>query len=95
MVPGGMRNIHDNKVSGQISSNSANHNARHGSNEDYMNIVHRLGNEVNMRKDSYQDETTEQRYHFDMKYNFLSLILIAGTLPECICCVELYPPLLL
>uniref|UniRef100_A0A4W5LZC5 Nipped-B protein n=1 Tax=Hucho hucho TaxID=62062 RepID=A0A4W5LZC5_9TELE len=45
MVPGGMRNIHDNKVSGQISSNSANHNARHGSNEDYMNIVHRLGNE--------------------------------------------------
>uniref|UniRef100_A0A3P8Z7Q6 Nipped-B protein n=1 Tax=Esox lucius TaxID=8010 RepID=A0A3P8Z7Q6_ESOLU len=44
MVPG-MRNIHDNKVSGQISSNSANHNARHGSNEDYMNIVQRLSNE--------------------------------------------------
>ncbi|KAJ7987132.1 hypothetical protein DPEC_G00335580 [Dallia pectoralis] len=44
MVPG-MRNIHDNKVSGQISSNSANHNTRHGSNEDYMNIVQRLNNE--------------------------------------------------
>ncbi|XP_031658469.1 nipped-B-like protein A isoform X1 [Oncorhynchus kisutch] len=45
VVPASMRNIHDNTVSGQISSNSANHNARHGSNEDYMNIVHRLGNE--------------------------------------------------
>ncbi|KAL7848308.1 hypothetical protein AOLI_G00230260 [Acnodon oligacanthus] len=45
MVPGGMRNIHDNKVSGQMSSNSANHNARHCSNEEYMNIVHRLGSE--------------------------------------------------
>ncbi|KAF7700983.1 nipped-B-like protein B isoform X1 [Silurus meridionalis] len=44
MVPG-MRNIHDNKVSGQMSSNSANHNARHCSNEEYMSIVHRLGNE--------------------------------------------------
>lgn len=49
MVPGGMRNIHDSKVSGQLSSNSANHHAdggRHGSNEDYMSIVHRLGAEV-------------------------------------------------
>nr|XP_023664180.1 nipped-B-like protein [Paramormyrops kingsleyae] len=48
MVPGGMRNIHDGKVSGQLSSNSANHHAdggRHGSNEDYMSIVHRLGAE--------------------------------------------------
>ncbi|XP_066507181.1 nipped-B-like protein B isoform X2 [Hoplias malabaricus] len=45
MVPGGMRNIHDNKLSGQMSSNSANHNARHCSNEEYINIVHRLGNE--------------------------------------------------
>ncbi|XP_069043032.1 nipped-B-like protein A isoform X5 [Lepisosteus oculatus] len=48
MVPGGMRNIHDNKVSGQMSSNSANHhadNSRHGSNEDYLNMVHRLGSE--------------------------------------------------
>ncbi|KAM6985316.1 nipped-B-like protein B [Aplochiton taeniatus] len=40
-----MRNIHDGKVSGQMSSNAANHNARHGSSEDYMNIVPRLGNE--------------------------------------------------
>ncbi|KAG5841475.1 hypothetical protein ANANG_G00199890 [Anguilla anguilla] len=48
MVPGGMRNIHENKVSGQMSSNSANHHAdRHGSNEEYMNIVHRLGSEEN------------------------------------------------
>ncbi|XP_007244853.3 nipped-B-like protein B isoform X2 [Astyanax mexicanus] len=45
MVPGGIRNIHDSKVSGQMSSNSANHNARHCSNEEYMNIVHRLGSE--------------------------------------------------
>ncbi|XP_062870661.1 nipped-B-like protein B isoform X2 [Trichomycterus rosablanca] len=45
MVPGGIRNIHDNKVSGQMSSNSSNHNARHCSNEEYMNIVHRLGSE--------------------------------------------------
>ncbi|XP_018609015.1 nipped-B-like protein isoform X2 [Scleropages formosus] len=47
MVPSGMRNIHDNKVPGQMTSNSANHadGARHGSSEDYMNIVHRLGSE--------------------------------------------------
>ncbi|XP_076842591.1 nipped-B-like protein B isoform X3 [Brachyhypopomus gauderio] len=45
MVPGSMRNLHDSKVSGQMSSNSANHNARHCSNEEYMNIVHRLGSE--------------------------------------------------
>lgn len=45
MVPG-MRNILENKVSGQMSSNSANHNARQCSNEEYMNIVQRLGNEV-------------------------------------------------
>lgn len=36
MVPGGMRNIHDNKVSGQMASNSANHN----SSDDYMGMVH-------------------------------------------------------
>ncbi|KAG2465755.1 NIPBL protein, partial [Polypterus senegalus] len=50
MVPGSMRNIHDNKVCGQMSSNSANHhadNSRHGSNEDYLHLVHRLGNEDN------------------------------------------------
>ncbi|MGH0176631.1 UNVERIFIED_CONTAM: hypothetical protein FKN15_073655 [Acipenser sinensis] len=48
MVAGSMRNIHENKMSGQVSSNSANHhadNSRHGSNEDYLHMVHRLGNE--------------------------------------------------
>ncbi|KAJ8401576.1 hypothetical protein AAFF_G00378930 [Aldrovandia affinis] len=45
-MPGSVRNIHENKLSGPISSNSANHHAdRHGSNEEYMNIVHRLGGE--------------------------------------------------
>ncbi len=44
-----MRNIHDNKVSGQLSSNSSNHNARLGSDEEYMNMAHRLGNEVMQR----------------------------------------------
>ncbi|KAM4635314.1 nipped-B-like protein B isoform 2-T2 [Polymixia lowei] len=38
LVSGGVRNVHDNKVSGQLSNNS-------GSNEDYMNMVHRLRNE--------------------------------------------------
>ncbi|XP_055007251.1 nipped-B-like protein B, partial [Boleophthalmus pectinirostris] len=41
----GMRNIHDNKVSGQLSNNS-NHNVRVGSNDTYMNMT-RLGNEAN------------------------------------------------
>ncbi|KAM3874275.1 nipped-B-like protein B [Diretmus argenteus] len=45
VVSGGVRTMHDNKVSGQLSNNSSNHNARPGSNEDYMNMVHRLGNE--------------------------------------------------
>ncbi|XP_006006990.1 nipped-B-like protein isoform X2 [Latimeria chalumnae] len=48
MVPGGMRNMHDNKVSGQMSGNSANHhsdNSRHSSGEDYLQMVHRLGSE--------------------------------------------------
>lgn len=45
IVPSGMRNIHDNKVSGQVSGNS-NHNARHCSNDEYISIVQRLGNEV-------------------------------------------------
>ncbi|XP_056127240.1 nipped-B-like protein B isoform X1 [Rhinichthys klamathensis goyatoka] len=44
IVPSGMRNIHDNKVSGQVSGNS-NHNARHCSNDEYISIVQRLGNE--------------------------------------------------
>ncbi|XP_028916789.1 nipped-B-like protein isoform X1 [Ornithorhynchus anatinus] len=48
IVPGGMRNIHDNKVSGQLSGNSANHHAdnpRHGSSEDYLHMVHRLSSD--------------------------------------------------
>lgn len=43
-VTAGMRNIHDNKVSGQLSNNS-NHNARTRENDNYMNM--RLGNEAN------------------------------------------------
>ncbi|XP_069028403.1 nipped-B-like protein B isoform X2 [Embiotoca jacksoni] len=46
-VASSLRNIHDNKVSGQLSSNSSNHNARLGSDEDYMNVAHRLGHEEN------------------------------------------------
>ncbi|XP_037608532.1 nipped-B-like protein B isoform X2 [Sebastes umbrosus] len=42
-----VRNIHDDKVSGQLSSASSNHNARLGSDEDYINMAHRLGNEEN------------------------------------------------
>uniref|UniRef100_A0A9J8BRZ8 Nipped-B protein n=1 Tax=Cyprinus carpio carpio TaxID=630221 RepID=A0A9J8BRZ8_CYPCA len=44
IVPVGMRNIHDNKVSCQVSGNS-NHNARHCSNDEYISIVQRLGND--------------------------------------------------
>lgn len=48
MVPGGIRNIHEGKVSGQM--NAANHHSdRHGT-EDYLNIVHRLSNEVQLTK---------------------------------------------
>lgn len=49
LVSGGVRTVHDNKVSGQLSNNSSNHNARPGSNEDYLNMVPRLGNEVILR----------------------------------------------
>ncbi|XP_060690042.1 nipped-B-like protein A isoform X2 [Hemiscyllium ocellatum] len=48
MIPSGMRNIHDSKVTSQMSSSSSNHhsdNSRHGSNEDYIHMVHRLGSE--------------------------------------------------
>uniref|UniRef100_A0A7M4FC57 Nipped-B protein n=1 Tax=Crocodylus porosus TaxID=8502 RepID=A0A7M4FC57_CROPO len=48
IVSGGMRNIHENKVSSQLSGNSANHhadNTRHGSNEDYLQMVHRLSSD--------------------------------------------------
>lgn len=45
LVAGAVRNIHDNKVSGQLS-NSSDHNVRLGSDEEYMNIAHNLENEV-------------------------------------------------
>ncbi|XP_061872616.1 nipped-B-like protein isoform X3 [Colius striatus] len=44
----GMRNLHENKVSSQLSGNSANHhadNSTHGSNEDYLQMVHRLSSD--------------------------------------------------
>ncbi|XP_034398579.1 nipped-B-like protein A isoform X2 [Cyclopterus lumpus] len=44
MVPGGIRNIHEGKVSGQMANAANHHSDRHGT-EDYMNIVHRLSNE--------------------------------------------------
>ncbi|XP_067377173.1 nipped-B-like protein A isoform X3 [Channa argus] len=44
MVPGGIRNIHEGKVSGQMANAANHHSERHGT-EDYLNIVHRLGNE--------------------------------------------------
>ncbi|XP_029434550.1 nipped-B-like protein isoform X2 [Rhinatrema bivittatum] len=48
IVQGGLRNMHDNKVSAQLSGASANHhadNSRHSSSEDYLQMVHRLGSE--------------------------------------------------
>ncbi|XP_074934112.1 nipped-B-like protein isoform X3 [Phalacrocorax aristotelis] len=48
VVTAGMRNLHENKVSSQLSGNSANHHAdssRHGSNEDYLQMVHRLSSD--------------------------------------------------
>ncbi|XP_059692593.1 nipped-B-like protein isoform X4 [Haemorhous mexicanus] len=48
IVTAGMRNLHENKVSSQLSGNSANHHAdssRHGSNEDYLQMVHRLSSD--------------------------------------------------
>ncbi|XP_013871460.1 nipped-B-like protein B isoform X2 [Austrofundulus limnaeus] len=46
-VASGVRNIHDNKVSEHLSSNSSNHNTRLGSDDDYMNVAHRLEDEEN------------------------------------------------
>uniref|UniRef100_A0A8C2ZF36 Nipped-B protein n=1 Tax=Cyclopterus lumpus TaxID=8103 RepID=A0A8C2ZF36_CYCLU len=40
-----VRNIHDDKVSAPLSSTASNHNVRLGSDEDYINMAHRLGNE--------------------------------------------------
>ncbi|XP_021407417.1 nipped-B-like protein isoform X3 [Lonchura striata] len=48
IVTAGMRNLHENKVSSQLSGNSANHhadNSRHSSNEDYLQMVHRLSSD--------------------------------------------------
>ncbi|XP_063996992.1 nipped-B-like protein isoform X2 [Pogoniulus pusillus] len=48
IVTAGMRNLHENKVSSQLSGNSANHhadNSRHGSNDDYLQMVHRLSSD--------------------------------------------------
>ncbi|XP_051498360.1 nipped-B-like protein isoform X3 [Apus apus] len=48
IVTAGMRNLHENKVSSQLSGSSANHhadNSRHGSNEDYLQMVHRLSSD--------------------------------------------------
>ncbi|XP_073537817.1 nipped-B-like protein isoform X2 [Phyllobates terribilis] len=48
IVAGGLRNLHENKVSGQLAGNSANHhadNSRHSTSEDYLQMVHRLGSE--------------------------------------------------
>lgn len=49
IVAGGLRNMHDNKVSGPLSGSSANHhtdNPRHGSSDDYLHMVHRLSSDV-------------------------------------------------
>ncbi|KAL9821032.1 nipped-B-like protein isoform 5-T6 [Geothlypis trichas] len=48
IVTAGIRNLHENKVSSQLPGNSANHhadNSRHGSNEDYLQMVHRLSSD--------------------------------------------------
>ncbi|XP_075040342.1 nipped-B-like protein isoform X2 [Mixophyes fleayi] len=48
ILAGGLRNLHENKVSSQLSGNSANHhtdNSRHSTSEDYLQMVHRLGSE--------------------------------------------------
>uniref|UniRef100_A0A8U7ND06 Nipped-B protein n=1 Tax=Corvus moneduloides TaxID=1196302 RepID=A0A8U7ND06_CORMO len=48
IVTAGMRNLHENKVSSQLSGNSANHhadNSRHSSNEDYLQMVHRISSD--------------------------------------------------
>lgn len=42
MMSGGIRNIHEGKVSGQIANAANHHSDQHGT-EDYMDIVHRLG----------------------------------------------------
>ncbi|KAF7200406.1 nipped-B-like protein A isoform X3 [Nothobranchius furzeri] len=44
MVPGGIRNIHEDKGCGQMSGAPNHHPDRHGT-EDYLNMVQRLGSE--------------------------------------------------
>lgn len=46
LVTATVRTSHENKVSGQLLRNSSNHTTRQGSNDEYMNMSHRLGNEV-------------------------------------------------
>ncbi|MED6266349.1 hypothetical protein CHARACLAT_001250 [Characodon lateralis] len=56
MVPGGIRNIQEGKVSGQLPNAPNHHSDRHGT-DDYLNIVQRLGNEdgeSTMRNPSFQ-----------------------------------------
>uniref|UniRef100_A0A8C7X5C1 Nipped-B protein n=1 Tax=Oryzias sinensis TaxID=183150 RepID=A0A8C7X5C1_9TELE len=45
-IGSGVSNIHNNKVPGQLSSTSSNHNRRLGSDDGYVNAPHRLGNEA-------------------------------------------------
>ncbi|KAM4578136.1 nipped-B-like protein A isoform 4-T4 [Fundulus diaphanus] len=56
MVPGGIRNIQDGKVSGQLPNAPNHHSDRHGT-DDYLNTVQRLGSEDGdsiMRNPSFQ-----------------------------------------
>ncbi|XP_037548031.1 nipped-B-like protein B [Nematolebias whitei] len=46
-VASSVRNIHNNEASEQLSSNSSNHNTRLGSDEEYVNVAHRLEDEEN------------------------------------------------
>ncbi|KAM9392170.1 nipped-B-like protein A isoform 2-T2 [Pholidichthys leucotaenia] len=55
MVPGGIRNIHEGKVSGPMANAANHHSDRYGT-EDYLGIVHRPGNEegdATMRNPSF------------------------------------------
>lgn len=48
IVSGGMRSIHENKITSQLGSSTNHHpdNSRHGSSEDYLHMVHRISSEV-------------------------------------------------
>ncbi|XP_039203854.1 nipped-B-like protein isoform X3 [Crotalus tigris] len=47
IVSGGMRSIHENKITSQLGSSTNHHpdNSRHGSSEDYLHMVHRISSE--------------------------------------------------